>query len=1120
MRSLASMCSNASSEDAFDIAEFPSIGDINSSFELADQQRKGASNFTTFPFPPSLAQDPQLHAGADEAATSDERIFQQLAQLGQRGSVQGLGLFSSAGTDNFARAVSQQSSRSRSSTISDSSTLSSKSFDASTLASSAANTSYGMRDKEADMEEAFPAELTTTIPWFAQSPPTTTSRSLPPPIDPVLANASSAHPALASPFTSAASPTTRYAARSSSLPHGKSPVTSRAPVRLESLPVESPAEKLDETGTAQWAPPTSWALMTAEEFLESPFEEKEVLMDELPEPPMSAPIVRSNIPSSPSSASFPKTLKRFSSLGLLRKKKSEAVLRDSTAVKTNGALAKDEARPGLVKRKSEAALASLLRSRSGGGEKDKENVSAAPPNFRPVLQPVQLQTSKSPKRSASSPRLAKLFSATPADPAAPAVPAKDEGSSRLKKRLSSYFNQPRGGPPAPPLPVATSSTATKTRPPAVDVAKANAGLGLARLVTIESAQASPVPTLGASTPSSVPPSSIFSEALPPNTSSPLYSSFAASSASSLPAATHYALDNPLPQPLSTTCFSAPPTQTQFPPLVPPSPAERPVSLMGFIDAPVRSTSVFPTTKLAQKRLEARKTADTHSTGAISPSGGDSRPTSLRLVDVLNAQPLSRQQFTAPVATEEVIAFPVHLPASHAAAISPCTGSEVSDDEYGSESVSSDEDDDQPLGANPAALTAQKSLRLSAAKKSRRERKAREAKELEAKQQARQATALLKAAAKPEDPFELEKTAAMVGTSASQDTRRLAPAQPAHVRPPISPAHSTPMVATVQSAGHASLLPQTDASIMRKATSFGMTRSPSSPLDPMVADSSLTIDSPELVQRPLPKRADSRLATENKRSKSPTSTNESAMPAIETLAVTDPSMRSPTVASPSPVPPFRPPSVPSTSAASSSMSAFDRRPSAHRKVSDSTASSAAGTPPLGRRPSLHPDSRAPAAAKRKVSESSTTSASPALSRTSTLASRSRSATVSSAPPVEHRIYVDASFSKYLKVAVTDKTLAGEVVSLGKAKGALSKTTASEASEGGWALWEAWRSTGLGEHVGSSVDSSSLTDEYRVRRRTTDPRVRARQRRPQVLGSGVERALLSTNNNVAHLVRPCE
>ncbi|KAJ8296834.1 Metal homeostatis protein BSD2 [Rhodotorula toruloides] len=1066
MNSLASISTNASSEDAFDIAEFPSIGDINSSFDLADladNQRKRSSDLMAFPFPPALAQQQSSY---DEANTSDELMFQRLAQLGQRGSIQGLGLFSSAGTDDFVSPVlSQQSSRSRSSTISDSSTLSSKSFDASssTLASSAANTSSGMHDKGAESQEAFPAELTSTIPWFAQSPPNAISRSLPAPIDPLLANMGSAHPALASPFAPSVSPTTRYATRSSSLPRGKSPVTSRAPSRLDSLSVENLTAALDETGTAEWAPSSSQIVMTAEEFVQSPVDEMEILKDELPEPPMSAPIVRSTTPASPSTTGF-KTLKRFSSLGLLRKKKCEAVLRDSTAANTNGASAKRESGPRLVKRKSEAALASLLRSRSGG-EKDKENVPAMPTISRPVLQPVQAQNAKLPKRSASSPRLSKLFGASTTDNSAPAVPAKDEGTSRLKKRLSTYFNQPRGGPGHPPVPVAKSSTPTKSRPPAVDVAKANAGLGLARLATIESAQASPVPTLEPSTPSSVPPSSIFSEALPPSTSSPLYSSFAASSVSSLPIASRYVLDKPLPQPMPTSCFSAPPTQTQFPFLVPPSPAssahssaetaDRPVSLMGFIDVPLRSTSIFPPTKLARERLVAP--ADSRSTRSPSPGGADSRPTSPSIADVLNAQPLSHQQLMAPIAPEEIIAFPVHLSAPHAATTSPSTGSEMSDDDYGSDSVTSDEDDDQPLGANPAALTAQKSLRLTAAKKSRGERKAREAKELEAKQQARQATALLKAAAKPEDPFELEKTAAMV---ASQKNRPTAATQPLQMRPSLSPVHSGSSVATLQSAGHDSLLPQTDASILRKAGSFGMTRSPSSPLDPMVADSSLTIDSPELVQQPLPrpKRSDSRLATERQRSKSPATTQSPAMPAIETLAVTAPPLRSPTLVSPSPVPSFRPPPVPSTSALPSSTSAFDRRPSVHRKASDSPSSSPAGTPVLGRRPSLHPDSQVPTM-KRKVSESSTTSASPALSRASTLAGRSRSATVSSAPPVEHRIYLDASFAKYLKVAISDKTLAGEVVSLGKAKGALSKTTATDASEGGWALWESWRSTGL-------------------------------------------------------------
>ncbi|BGP36851.1 hypothetical protein JCM10449v2_000753 [Rhodotorula kratochvilovae] len=1158
MNSLASFATTTttSSEDAFDIADFPSIDPLDSGYELdpstLPQPRRRSSDIMAFPAPPGLASLPgsarpsiSVAPGADEL-----RMFEQLAQLGQRASVQGLGLFSGEEEELVSTSRGDEGGRdSRSSSLSgsDSSTLSDKSFDASTLASSAANMSFGPRDKEFP-----PPELPAQTSWFAMSPPTTAPRVLPPPIDPLLANTAAAAHALASPFGRSAgggtspsmlarrsSPTaTQYSVRSSSLP------SRRSSSRAAAAPAES-----DEGGAWALSPPTP---ITAETFVLSPeaqSQELEILVDEPPPVPHKEDDDRSpKVPSSPAS-SFGKTLRRLSSFGLLKARKSTGVLRESTG--SNNAvvvepqqqrtplLSKRKSEAALSKRKSEAALSALLLRSSRNTDKENSPAPLSPrqTSARPLVSPHQ--PAKLALRSVSSPKLADKASAARENeprPPLPISPASYAGASpvapsgfaarprtlsfgegeqttgKLKKRLSMYFNQLGGKaqddsiPPVPPTP--TEHLPAKARAPApivIDVAKAN------ELLREVSEPSSAGTTLEIASPA--PASSLFSEDIP-GTSSPATSALPPRSASSMsafsrPSVALSAKDKPLPVPLPTSSLSAPSHQTGF--VFPPSPRAEPdprLSLYGFIrtadesalpaSADAGKPSVFPSTKLAQERQSARRRA--------SESRSSSRATSVEQHQGgWTSRPVS--PFTAlqdgTFAPQEIIAFPVRvqpelgrtLPAQEPLSRSPTSinddagGSDDSgeddsgEDDYGSNTDDSDED--KPLGVVvPGALTAQKSLRLTAAKKTRSERKAREAEE---KARRSGGKGMQPPRGRREDPFELEHTAAMVSTPPASNDGHTAPPQPytgaglpsipRHVRPPLSPIASASTVATVQSirsAGHDALLPQDDASLERRAASNGMKRSPSAPLDPMVADSSLTIDSPELPRKPLPARARAPFSLPSaKRDSRPRSSSRPrksdglhVATSASLASPVEPPLRSPPLVAALPKPTFRPPPVPSASSSSSAQPAaaaappFDRRPSLAGRSSESPTSSPSGTPHLSRRPSLHPDLHPPSM-KRQASSSSAKSGS-TLSRAGTLSAggRSRSTTVSSAalPAVEQRVYVDAAFAQFVKVNVTDKTLAGEVVAFAKGKGALAKETPG-AAEGGWALWEAWRTTGI-------------------------------------------------------------
>ncbi|GAA6036830.1 hypothetical protein JCM8097_006301 [Rhodosporidiobolus ruineniae] len=1214
MTSLSSITSS-SSEDAFDIADFPSLDQLNTSFELdapapSAAARKRSSDLMAFPVPPSLPSIPVRRPSEALGAQDEgqEEMFEQLAGLGQRASVQGLGLFSSAGAGPVTSPLVLQGRSSRSSSRSSRSSLSSKSFDASTLASSAANTSYGQRDKE---DEPFPPALPSTLPLFASPssigpPPPRSMRDLPAPLDPLAIDIGSAHPALASPFTlsrptstaprspveraALSSTNARFASRSSSLLHRldgpsvpPSPVSSTGRASPAAETYSSDAFQLGEFGvlaSQTYASPPAIEFDDIEEELVEPtqrvHEHIRIVQPTAPPSPRAyadAPLPPASSPPTPSTFN---TLRRFSSLGLLKKRKSEGVLQQQQSPKQNQQPQSPVASPSLgssafslTKRKSEAALSSLLRSSKGAGSTpaDKEN--------SPVPVAPQAGPNKLTRRSVSSPKLSKLFSsptnsATPsaARPPLPNSPSSgvislspqqfsvrprtlsfgesgqamassatatatgSVSSTKSKKRFSMFFNQPSPTigskdaqgetvPPLPPTP--REHLAAKLRAPAgivIDVAKANEGarnkvdvVDDSELEVQEPVAYSPAPTLEiAATPVSPADSPLFSptaESIASNT--PISPSFSTFSRAAVPLS-----EKPLPPCLPAESLSPP--ASPYPPSTPTSTTSsahssgiglEDISLATFLKAtdpdqqlivkrPARISSFFqpssvfpPPSSSGESRSRSSSRAETPSSPAFVEGSEHnwSRPTSPALLDALKSAVggslllggpgLDKQVF--PV--QHITAFPVHIPPNLGVPSAPTTtesgdggddGDSSGEDDYGegTDGIDSeaDEDDDMPLGVVvPGALTAQKSLRISAAKRSRSERKAREQakKDKEMRELARRTASLLRKTeqGRREDPFELEATAAMVATPPMLMDGHGEPRGPPSTRPghpalsPIQSVGTYPSCSTITSltsGGHDSLLPQTDASIERRyAAATGMKRSPSTPLDPMIANSTLTMDSPVLTQEPLPAKPVS-LPKQPQAPVPPTGRSRSG---TLTRSGTSAGQHRP-VAAP-PMPTMRPPPAPPVSAPQQPPLA--RRPSLHPQSSHSSpTSSPATTPQMTRRPSLHPDVH-PSGMVRQYSSNSTTSAvsaapSGTLSRSNTLA-RNRSG-IAPGPTVEQRVYLDAALSQHITVQVNDRTVAGEVVAFGKLKGALGKpATPKEALEGGWALWEVWRGMGV-------------------------------------------------------------
>ncbi|GAA5900022.1 hypothetical protein JCM6882_007027 [Rhodosporidiobolus microsporus] len=1236
--SLSSIASGTSSEeDAFDIADFPSIDQLNSSFDLAappapaSQRSKRSSDLMAFPVPPALPSIPLRHPSTTAAAAADEaeeRVFEQLAELGQRGSVQGLGLFSSTTTgttvDSIAPSplLSQTGRSSRSSSRSSRSSFSAKSFDASTLASSAANTSYGQREK--GEQASFPAELTTTLPLFAavagssSAAPSPTQRSFPAPLNPLTCNLTSAHPALASPFVEGSSFTTTLSSRPTSLAQ-RSPMDAIAPslsptsrhfaIRSSSLlarvdgstashspasstgraspanEVYAPSEllnELDDADVPTWQVSAPAHEPAEEELVElnaaTPAQQQQhdhIRIIEPAQPPSPNAYGQLPLPSSPSGTFH--TLKRLSSFGLLKKRKSEGVLGQSGAQNQQQRQHSSSGFGSLTKRKSEAALSNLLKSSKGSNSRvaaDKENDSP--------VQPPSAGPNKLTRRSASSPKLSKLFGSPtipseptpplPTSPSSAALPrsptstfsarpralsfgdgssdGSEQTTSKAKKRFSMYFNQLGGGggvvgakdsngdviPPLPPTP--KEHLPAKSRAPAgivIDVAKANE-LDASRS-PMKKVEQSPVPTLeiSSTTPMSATGSLLFSPAASPADSNftPVSPSMSTFSRSAVPLSA-----KPLPSPFPPVDNALSPTSdSSFGPPTPSSSSPSPagsvedMSLAAFLKAtdpdqqlivkrPARTSSffqpssVFPAPSSAasfDSRSRSSSRAGAETPASLVPAGEAvwSRPTSPALLDALKSVVAEQREHA--FAPQEIVAFPVRIPsapmplrASPPSAPTTFEGGDDGDDgdssgedDYGEGTVSAassaDEDDDKPLGVVvPGALTAQKSLRISAAKQRRSERKAREKQAQQQKDREMRELALRTAtmlrqqqqqqpqpqglgrslSGRREDPFELEQTAAMVATppmSLDGHGDGFVGGPPSRLgKPALSPIASVgtyPSCSTItslqsQSTGHDSLLPQTDASIERRAfASSGMKRSPSSPLDPMIANSSLTMDSPLLGQAALPAKAVvAPQPQQQQQQQLPPLGRARSGTVTRTPTSSSPPQLSPGAAPPMPT--MRPPPTPPHP--STAAPPLGRRPSLHPHSSHSSPnSSPASTPHLARRPSLHPDSHSNGMVRQASSSSNKSGASSGapLSRSNTLA-RSRANTTASSPPVEMRVYLDAECSKHLTVQYTEKTLAGDVVAFGKGKGALGKpATPKEALEGGWALFEVWRSMGI-------------------------------------------------------------
>ncbi|GAA5832843.1 hypothetical protein JCM11251_000501 [Rhodosporidiobolus azoricus] len=1230
MTSLSSIATGTSSseEDAFDIADFPSLDQLGSPFDLttaptapASRTSKRSSDLMAFPVPPALPNIPLRSPTAATFSTAaeeeeEERVFEQLAELGQRGSVQGLGLFASSATGTASPSsapsplLSQNGRTSRSSSRSSRSSMSSKDFDASTAASSAANTSYGQREKEE--QAAFPPELGTTLPLFATgsgaTPPSTAPSSssyvLPAPLNPLTCNLTSAHPALASPFvegssfppssrraslatrspidsvTPSLSPTSRhFAARSSSLlarmdgstaSHSPASSSSCASPVNEVYAQSDLLNELDEADVPTWQvqEPEGGQVDSAPIHQQQQQQHDHIRIIESAQPP--GPQAYGQLPlPTPPSGTF-KTLKRLSSFGLLKKRKSEGVLGQSNTQNQPTPSSTSHSFGSLTKRKSEAALSNLLRSSKGSNSNsnpraDKENSPGAL-EYSPV-QPPSAGPNKLTRRSASSPKLSKLFG-SPTAPSEPTPPLPTSSSSaglprsptstfpvrprtlsfgesgeevqqqagstsKVKKRFSMYFNQLGGNvggkdangdliPPLPPtpkehLPPSASSRSKAPVGMAIDVVKANELDLSPRKKRVDQ---SPVPTLEiVPTPVSATASLLFSPEASPAESSftPISPSMSTFSRAAVPLS-----NKPLPTPFEDAL--SPTSDSSFPPSTPSSATasvctEEPssMSLAAFLKAtdpehqqefivkrPTRTSSFFQPSSVfpapssngdSRSRSSSRAGAETPNSLVVGPGEAVwSRPTSPALLDALKSVVADRDHVFAP---QEIVAFPVRVPArqmpmqSSPPLMSPAMTSEGGNDNDGDDGESSDdaygsaseeeEDDDKPLGVVvPGALTAQKSLRVSAAKQCRSERKQREAmaqkqKDREMRELANRTAGLLRQQQtgqgpqprRREDPFELEQTAAMVATPPmSHDghgENGFVGGRPSRLgRPALSPIHSvgtypsSSTITSLQSTGHDSLLPQTDASIERR-----LKRSPSFPLDPMVANSSLTMDSPLLGHEPLPTKSPAPLP--------PLPTGRTRSGTVTKLPKSNsPPQLSPGTSAP-PMPTMRPPPTPPHPSHGTAPPPLGRRPSLHPSSSHSSpASSPASTPHLSRRPSLHPDLQPPgmvrqasASSNRSGASSSTAplSRSGTLSRNNTLA-RNRSNATQSAPPVELRVYLDAECNQHLTVQYTEKTLVGEVVAFGKGKGALGKpATPKEALEGGWALFEVWRNMGI-------------------------------------------------------------
>ncbi|KAK4050502.1 hypothetical protein OIO90_005085 [Microbotryomycetes sp. JL221] len=394
----------------------------------------------------------------------------------------------------------------------------------------------------------------------------------------------------------------------------------------------------------------------------------------------------------------------------------------------------------------------------------------------------------------------------------------------------------------------------------------------------------------------------------------------------------------------------------------------------------------------------------------------------------------------PFGAQEVIVFPVSTPSLDQAAwhedeeaMSSSSDRDDEDEIEGDEVDSQDEDqegrrsseDDKPLGQIPGALTAQKSLR-QASKKSKSGSSKRNVKK---------------------DPFEFDKLVGVTKNDVGGNRQR-------------GREQTSSIVSTA--VGHSSLLPQTDDAVQRRSAS--LTRSPSAPLDPVVANSALTIDSPEVLNQALPPRVTSNpLKQPASSSKTPQRSRTSSSPhrTVPALDLTvasahkhlESAPRSPSLAPPS-----------QTASRSSSMS------SRRRDV----------PPSMSEPPSRQPSQRRPSAGSSSMQRSrSNTAASNVASISSHGQSSSllRSATNASSssyhnspvnsprigaapqppplPTTEQRVFV-GDHTRKMRVQVSAATTCGDVVMTAKKQGLL---TFGVDIDGGFSLWEICRVLGV-------------------------------------------------------------
>ncbi|GAA6058748.1 hypothetical protein JCM10212_003436 [Sporobolomyces blumeae] len=1155
MQSLASVASgtstHSSSEDAFDIVDFPSIDQltINANYDLQQappsqgpqgqpSPRNRSSDLMAFPIPPSDVPLIPLHSDsftsdAIESANvtqEEERVFAQLASLGQGDEMQGLGLFSSTSTSRPSSRLTDADNRSLCSNTS-------SSFEASTLASSCAPT-LGFGRSTTSFKT--PGEDVPSTPsLYSRRAATAPLPMMPPP--PVMASYASATPApsavLGSPFSlhqefppspgslsphsysdspimPPPSPTRSFSTPSIRLstlppPQTMSPVSdgsaspglSRPSSRSELGFAEMHQASVGLLGLFDDGGIPMWQVRPEDEYSRNGSgaeDEQEELLDEASDlkksyrstsrvdrpSPLRSFSSSSSLNASPSSTNQSPmgALRRLSSFQILKKRKSEVVLGSTPIVSP---------RPALNKPKSEMALSTLAKRQAKAREQeaDKENAQPTVPPSASSNRLARLSL-----RSASSPRLSKLATCAPKlDPPTPASPAPttmakpssrpsgfsarpralsfnksgEEGnaSTSSKKRFSIFipkqFSSPRDEsvPPVPPTPTEHLPAATEARAKGatvvVDVAKEDVSDApkprkapsprvAARPAPLNTTPA--IPALGDSdspTPSSAgfpitPTSSAFSEALPPLSG--------VRTEDAAPPTSSPALDGPFgplsDDPITLATFLRSDTPEQI------------------VNRPKRGDSITAASSATPKQFGK---GEDRPTSPLGDRTNWSRPTSPALLDALKtSSPFPYGDLI--VVPQQVTVFPVRLPPPPPGAVAVAAAededADEGEDDYGEDS---DSDEDKPLGVVvPGALTAQKSLRKTISKKSRGDKKVK-------------ATAPKRP---KEDPFELEAAAAMVATPSTSMDGHSAPSSvatpragaQAKVTRPAPSFEENPLSASAirasQAVGHDSFLPQTDASIARKASSNGMRRSPSTPLDPMIANSALTIDSPVLTQEPLPMQHATLPSSNVFPSRSLSGSKKRSDLQIRTSHATSPPpgvqvpLRSPPLHGPPTVGPprSRPPPVPSASYDSSA-------PSSRR----TSATDGSVPPPLNRRPSLHPDvahTQASYAMKRQPSSSSSKSSStshsalpsPSLAARPSVGGRSRSGTMPSAgPAVDRRVYINkVGGADAIVVKVSDRTVAGEIVAYAKGKGVLN---AGRENEGGWALWEVWTSMGL-------------------------------------------------------------